>query len=212
MSEAIRILIVDDHPMVREGLTTLLSDEPDLLIADQAGSGEEALEKLETVSPHVVLMDVVLPGMDGISTTKEVRSRMPSARVILLTSSIVENLRLQHAIEAGAIGYLLKDVAKGELLTAIRNAHRGIPTLHADVQKQLLHRAAGERLPHEELTGREFQVLCEIARGKSNKVIAGELGISEGTVKGYVSVIFSKLGVADRTQAALYAVRHRLTG
>lgn len=210
--KAIRIVIVDDHAIVREGLRTLLGDDEAIEIVGEAGDGEEGLELIETLAPDIVLMDVVLPGMSGVEAAAALKESGSPARVVLLTSTLGDDLRLLEAIDAGVMGYLLKDVSKAELLSAIRSAHRGAPAFHPAVQKQLIRRASGERMPHEALTGRELDILKEIARGKSNKAIAYDLDLTEGTVKGYVSVVLSKLGVNDRTQAALYAVKHGLAG
>ena len=210
-SAAIRIAIVDDHSIVREGLRTLLGDEPSINIIGEAANADDALTLIEKKRPDVVLMDVALPGRSGIEAAAAMKElRLPS-KVVLLTSTLGDDLQLQQAIDAEVMGYLLKDVSKSELLWSIESAHRGAPVFHPAVQKQLLRRASGERPPHEELTPRELDILCEIARGKSNKAISYELNLTEGTVKGYVSVVLSKLGVDDRTQAALYAVRHGLT-
>lgn len=209
-SRAIRLVIVDDHAMVREGLRTLLGDEDGIDIIGDAGDGEDALELIAERTPDIVLMDIVLPGMSGVEAAAALQESGSPAKVVLLTSSLGDDLRLIEAINAGVMGYLLKDVSKSELLAAIRSAHRGAPAFHPAVQKQLIRRAAGERMPHEALTARELDILKEIARGKSNKAIAYDLDLTEGTVKGYVSVVLSKLGVDDRTQAALYAVKHGL--
>lgn len=211
-SQAIRIVIVDDHAIVREGLRTLLSDEPVIDIVGEAATGEEAVTTAAELAPDVILMDVALPGeMSGIEAAAAIVASGSPSKVVLLTSTLGDDLRLQEAINAGVMGYLLKDVSKSELIWSIESAHRGAPVFHPAVQKQLLRRAAGERLPHEDLTPRELDILKEIARGKSNKAIAYDLNLTEGTVKGYVSVVLSKLGVDDRTQAALYAVKHGLT-
>ncbi len=210
-SAAIRIVIVDDHSIVREGLRTLLGDEPMIDIIGEAGNADDAIDIIEKTRPDVVLMDVALPGRSGIEAAAAMNEMQLPAKIVLLTSTLGDDLHLQQAIDAGVMGYLLKDVSKRELLWSIESAHRGAPVFHPAVQKQLLRRASGERLPHEELTPRELDILCEIARGKSNKAISYDLNLTEGTVKGYVSVVLSKLGVDDRTQAALYAVRHGLT-
>lgn len=209
---AIRIIIVDDHAIVREGLRTLLGDEDAIDIVGETSNAEEALALMEELRPDVVLMDVVLPGMSGVDAAARLKETNSPAKVVLLTSTLGDDLRLIEAIDAGVMGYLLKDVSKSELLSAIQSAYRGAPAFHPAVQKQLIRRAAGERMPHEALTGRELDILKEIARGKSNKAIAFDLELTEGTVKGYVSVVLSKLGVDDRTQAALYAVKHGIAG
>lgn len=206
----IRIVIVDDHPIVREGLRTLLGDELSVDIVGEAADADECEEIVARLKPDVVLMDVALPGRSGIEAAASIRKKGLDARIILLTSAVGDELHLNEAIEAEVMGYLLKDVSKADLLWSIENVHRGAPVFHPAVQKQLVRRASGARLPHEKLTSRELDILKEIARGKSNKAIAYDLDLTEGTVKGYVSVVLSKLGVADRTQAALYAVKHQL--
>lgn len=210
--QTIRVVIVDDHAIVREGLRTLLGDEETVDIVGEAGDGDEALRLVEDLAPDIVLMDVVLPGMSGIEAAAALKAQNSPAKVVLLTSTLGDDLRLIEAIDAGVMGYLLKDVSKSELFASIQSAHRGAPAFHPAVQKQLIRRASGERMPHEALTARELDILKEIARGKSNKAIAFDLDLTEGTVKGYVSVVLSKLDVDDRTQAALYAVRHGLAG
>lgn len=207
----IRILIVDDHEIVREGLQMLLSEEAEFEVIGAAGNSDEALAMTKLHHPNVILMDVVLPGLDGIETTRRVRSLNPTTQVLVLTS-YSDDQRVHEAIQAGAIGYLLKDVLKADLLNAIRSAAAGKPTLHADAQQYLMRQLTGtDTAPHSRLTSREFNILQLIAEGKSNKEIALALHLTEGTVKGYVSTIFDKLGVADRTQAALYAVEHGLS-
>ncbi len=206
----IRVLIVDDHEIVREGLQILLSEEPDFEVVGMAGESENALALTRLYKPDLVLMDLVMPGLDGIETTRLILSESPSTRVLVLTT-FSDDQRVRDAIQAGAIGYLLKDVLKTELLGAIRSAAEGKPALHPEAQKYLMRQITGDEVsPHALLTTREFNILQLIAEGKSNKEIALVLHLTEGTVKGYVSTIFDKLGVADRTQAALYAVEHRL--
>lgn len=206
---SIRVLIVDDHAIVREGLRTLLSDEADIEVAAEAADGESALAAAAAAHPDVVLMDLILPGADGIEVTRRLRAAVRPPQVIMLTSTFGDDLRVREALEAGAVGYLLKDVLRNDLLQAIRQAAAGKASLHPEAQAQLVKETA-RRLPHEDLTPRELDVLRLIAKGESNKRIAGALDITEGTVKGYVSIVLSKLGVSDRTQAALYAVKHRI--
>lgn len=208
--KAIRVLIVDDHEIVREGLQTLLSEEKEIEVVGTAGDSDEAISMVKRHKPDVVLMDVILPGVDGIETTRRVVATNPSTRVLMLTS-YSDDQRVREAIQAGAIGYLLKDVLKADLLNAIRSAAAGKPALHAEAQQFLMRQLTGsDSAPHTRLTAREFNILQLIAAGKSNKEIALALHLTEGTVKGYVSTIFDKLEVADRTQAALYAVEHGL--
>lgn len=208
----IRVAIADDHAIVREGLCTLLSDQPDIELIGEACDGEDAVTLVTRELPDIILMDIAMPALDGIAAADRIGKAGLPTKVILLTSAIGDELRLQEALDVGVMGYLLKDVSRDELFRAIRNVHSGAPTFHPAVQKHLIRRATGQRYPHEELTPRELDILVEIARGKSNKSIAFELGLTEGTVKGYVSTVLSKLGVRDRTQAALYAVKNGLVG
>jgi DNA-binding NarL/FixJ family response regulator len=206
----IRVLIADDHIIVREGLATLLSEEPEFEIVGQAATGDQAIALSAQHQPDVVLMDVVMPGIDGIEATRQIRRATPGAHILILTS-FANDSQVRGAIQAGATGYLMKDVLKAELLSAIRAAARGVPTLHPEAQRWLIQQAlGGERTLHDTLTERERDVLVLLARGQSNKEIAATLHLTEGTVKGYVSAILAKLEVADRTQAALYAVKHGL--
>lgn len=212
----IRVLIVDDHEIVREGLQTLLGEEADFEVVGMTGDGAAAVALSEATKPDVILMDLVMPGLDGIEATRRILSREPKARVLVLTT-FADDQRVREAIQAGAIGYLLKDVLRADLLRALRDAAMGRPSLHPEVQQQLMREVAAkppasqeQSLPHASLTEREAGVLRLLAEGRSNKEIAAALYLTEGTVKGYVSTIFDKLGVEDRTQAALYAVRHGL--
>jgi two-component system, NarL family, response regulator LiaR len=209
MSTPVRVMIVDDHAIVREGLMMLLSEESGIEVVGEARNGSEAVLRADLLQPDVILMDLVMPEMDGIAATAQIRQKQPGCQVLVLTS-FAENQRVPDAIQAGAIGYLLKDVLKGELLNAILAAAQGQPTLHPEAQRQLMQQMM---TPVEtnllgSLTEREMDVLRLIAHGHSNKEIAAALFLTEGTVKGYVSTILGKLQVADRTQAALYAVKH----
>lgn len=211
---SIRVLIIDDHEIVREGLQTLLSEESDFEVVGTAGDGLSAVELAETKQPDVILMDLVMPGIDGIEATRRIVNHNRQARVLVLTT-FADDQRVREAIQAGATGYLLKDVLKADLLRALRDAAVGRPSLHPEVQQHLMREVAGkpssqEQPPHASLTEREIGILRLLAAGRSNKEIAAALHLTEGTVKGYVSAIFDKLGVEDRTQAALYAVRHGL--
>lgn len=209
MSDPVKVMIVDDHAIVREGLTMLLKEEADIEVVGEARNGVEALTRIGHLKPNVVLMDLVMPEMDGIAATIQIRQKHQNCQVLVLTS-FAEDQRVPDAIQAGAIGYLLKDVLKADLLRAIHAAARGEPTLHPEAQRQLMQQVITPASPNllETLTGREMDVLRLIAQGYSNKEIAGALHLTEGTVKGYVSTILGKLQVADRTQAALYAVKH----
>ena len=207
---AIRVLIVDDHEIVREGLQTLLLEESDIEIAGEARNGAEAVRGAAATRPDVVLMDLSMPGIEGIEAIRLLRAASPESHVLVLTS-FVDDRRVLDAIQAGATGYLMKDVLKSDLLDAIRAAACGQPTLHPLAQQALMRQTvSADTQPHANLTQRERDVLRLIADGNSNKQIASLLFLSEGTIKGYVSAVLAKLGVSDRTQAALYAVKHGL--
>ena len=204
----IRVLIVDDHAVVREGLRTFLELQDGIAVAGEAADGEQAVLQAEALRPDVVLMDLVMPRLDGVGAMRELRRRLPQTRVIVLTS-FAEDERLLPAIQAGAAGYLLKNVAPAELARAVRAAHAGEALLDPVIAARLVDaiaQPAGEPVP-ERLTAREQEVLALIARGYSNKRIALELGIAEKTVKTHVGHVLAKLGVSDRTQAAVHAVR-----
>jgi len=211
MSRPLRILIADDHEIVREGLRTLFSEEPEIEVVGEARNGEEAVRLALATRPDVILMDLVMPGVDGVEATRRIREQVPGQNVLVLTS-FADEPHVKRAIEAGANGFLLKDTLKDELLKAIRTVGRGDPYLHPEAQRHLLRRVvpSGGRPAVESLTERELSVLRLLGRGQSNKAIGAALHLSEGTVKGYVSAILAKLGVEDRTQAALYAVREGL--
>jgi two-component system, NarL family, response regulator LiaR len=202
----IRVLIADDHAVVWQGLRTFLGLQEDIDVVGEAADGEEALALAERLAPDVVLIDLVMPGVDGIEALRRLRERVPAARAIVL-SSFVEDDKLFPAVRAGAAGYLLKDVQPQELVAAIRTVHGGGALLHPTVAARLM-----EELADDPLTPREREVLALIGRGLPNKQIARELGIAEKTVKAHVSAVLAKLGVSDRTQAALYAVREGLAG
>jgi DNA-binding NarL/FixJ family response regulator len=207
---AIRVLIADDHEIVREGLRTLLGEEPDLLLVGEASDGAEAVRLTADLTPDVLLLDLLMPGVGGLEALQRLQAAGTATRVLVLTT-YAEPGAVREAVHAGAAGYLLKDVSRQDLVRAIRDAHGGRPALHPEAQRLLMKSLAEERqAPVEELTPRERQILELITRGRSNKQIAGALHLSEGTVKGYVSIVLAKLGVEDRTQAALYAVRHRM--
>jgi two-component system, NarL family, response regulator LiaR len=203
----IRILLVDDHAVVREGLRTFLSLQDGLEVVAEAGDGEAGVRAAEQHRPDVILMDLVMPRLDGVGAMRELRRRLPEARVIVLTS-FAEDERILPAVQAGAAGYLLKDAEPREIARAIRAAHEGQALLDPGVAARLvaaIAQPAGRAAP-EMLTPREREVLALIARGYANKRIALELGISEKTVKAHVGHLLAKLGVTDRTQAALHAV------
>jgi NarL family two-component system response regulator LiaR len=210
VSERIAVLIADDHPVVRRGLRTFLELQEDVEIVGEATDGRQAVELTEATLPDVVLMDLVMPETDGIEATRAIRDRSPSTKVIVLTS-FAEDDKVFPAIKAGAAGYLLKDVEPQELAEAIRRVHRGEGLLHPAIAAKVMRElASGPQTENDALTERELEVIRLIARGLSNKLIARELVVSEKTVKTHVSNILAKLHLADRTQAALYAVRERL--
>jgi NarL family two-component system response regulator LiaR len=214
MSEAaIRVLVVDDHAVVREGLRTFLQLQDQIEVVGEAGDGQEALEQAGRLQPDVILMDLVMPRLDGVSAMRELRARASPSRVIVLTSFLDDD-RLMPAIEAGAAGYLLKNVEPAELARAVRAAHAGKALLDPTVAAALVQTIAARPAPigsdSHRLTRREQEVLELIARGRSNKRIAFELDISEKTVKTHVGHVLAKLGVSDRTQAALLAVSEGL--
>ena len=207
----IRVLVVDDHAVVRQGLKAFLRVQDDIEFVGEAANGEEALTQARAVQADVILMDLIMPGMDGVETMRRLSAAGVDAKVIVLTS-FAEDEQVIAAVKAGAAGYLLKDVQPQELGNAIRAVHAGDAQLHPSVASKLMREvAAGSRgKDADALTARELDVLKALARGMSNKEIAAELGVAEKTVKTHVSSILRKLGVADRTQAALYAVRERL--
>ncbi len=209
--ETISVLIVDDHPVVRRGLRTFLELHEDVRVVAEASNGIDGVSLAEELEPDVVLMDLVLPDLDGIEATRRIRDVSPSTRVIVLTSFADDN-KVFPAIKAGATAYLLKDAEPQQLVEAVRLASRGEPLLHPQIAARLMREVAGggERDAVADLTKRELQVLRLLARGLPNKLIAQELVVSEKTVKTHVSNILAKLHLSHRTEAALYAVRHGL--
>lgn len=204
----ITVMIVDDHEMVRRGATSYLEAQPDISIVAQASSGEEAVTLAQEFIPDVVLMDLVMPGMDGVEATRRVKNVSPRTQIVILTS-FHQDEYIFPALQAGAISYLLKDVKASDLLEAIRRAARGEATLHPRIASRVIktfrNLVPEESTPFMILTDREMEVLKLIAKGYSNEKIAEQLVISVGTVKGHVSNILSKLHLVDRTQAAAYA-------
>lgn len=212
-ADQIRVMIVDDHAVVREGIRTYLELEDQFTIVGEAANGREAAEKVRALRPDVVLMDLLMPELDGIGATKAIKEFNPAIKILILTS-FTDDEHILPAIEAGATGYLLKDVSAEELSRAIEGAYRGEAQLHPEVTRKLMEQVRQPRRtqhqPADDLTPREMEVLRLIASGMSNKEIGRQLVMTERTVKGHVSNILSKLGLQDRTQAALYAVRNGL--
>jgi DNA-binding NarL/FixJ family response regulator len=208
----IRVLIADDHGVVRAGLRLFLSGTADLEVVGEASTGQEAIAQAEALHPEVILMDLVMGEVDGIEATRQIKQRHPDIAVVALTSFVDES-KVTEAIQAGAIGYLLKDARPAEVVETIRAARQGEVRLHPEALKRLT-RAMTASQTHESglelLTQREREVLALVARGQSNKEIARSLMISETTVKHHLGSILSKLGLTSRTQAALYGVRHGL--
>lgn len=208
-SSRIRVMIVDDHTMVRRGLATFLKVFDDLELAGEAGSAQAAIQLCAKLQPDVVLMDMVMPDMDGATATRLIRKQSPLIQVLALTS-FKEEILVQSALQAGAIGYLLKDVSADELAQAIRSAHAGRATLSSEAAQALVHAASQPPAPGFDLTERERVVLVLMVEGLNNTQIAGRLTVSPSTVKSHVSNILSKLGVASRTEAVSLALRHGL--
>jgi NarL family two-component system response regulator LiaR len=208
-SSRIRVMVVDDHPMVRRGLSTFLKVFDDLEMVGEAASGQEAVQLCTQHHPDVVLMDMVMPDMDGATATRLIRKLSPSIQVIALTS-FKEEILVQSALQAGAIGYLLKDVTSEELAQAIHAAHAGRSTLSPEAAQALVHATGQPPKPGLDLTERERAVLLLMVEGLNNTQIAGRLTVSPSTIKSHVSNILSKLGVSSRTEAVTLALRHKL--
>lgn len=208
-SATIRVMIVDDHTIVREGLATLLDVFPDLELVAEAGNGLEAIRLCEEQHPDVVLMDMLMPEMDGISATRAIREQFPDVQVLALTS-FNEKEYVTGAIEAGAIGYLLKDIEAANLAAAIRSASAGQPTLSPEATRVLIHATTQPAPPGHDLTERELEVLALLVKGLNNAQIADVLTVSPSTIKNHVSSILSKLGVATRTEAAALAIQKQI--
>lgn len=210
--ELTRVLIVDDHAVVRRGLRGLLDLMADIEVIGEAADGEEAIRAATVWAPDVVLMDLVMPNVDGITAIGEIKTRHPEIELVALTSFIEEE-KVVAALEAGATGYLLKDADEHEVVEAIRAAHAGETRLDPAVARLLAERLRRRPAPPpvDPLTERELEVLALLGRGQSNKAIAAELGIADATTRTHVSNVLGKLGLASRTQAALYAVEHGIT-
>ena len=217
MSDKIKVLIVDDQQLVRDGIKALLEIKDDFTIVGTAADGQQALEMLQKIPTDVVLMDIRMPGLSGIDTTQQIRLVDKDIRIIMLTTFNNDDY-IVKAIKAGANGYLLKDIPKDDLAEAIRLAYRGVSQFSSDtigmlVERNLLRDINGSPEQDEEielLNEKEYEILCMIAEGYSNREIAEELFFTEGTVKNYVSKILSTLHLRDRVQAAIYAVQHHL--
>lgn len=209
----ISVLIVDDHPIVRQGLRTLLELQDDISIAGEAVDGKQAVEMTRVLKPDVVLMDLVMPELDGISATQRIRDLGQSTRVIALTS-FVEDDKVIPAIQAGAVSFLLKDVSPVDLMDAIRAAYHGEARLHPYITRKLMAQVAAQpvtvKSSDPDLTQRELEVLALVAKGLSNREIAANLVISEKTVKTHISNLLSKLNLEDRTRLAIYAIKNGL--
>ena len=207
--ETITILMADDHAIVRQGLRALIDTEPGMTLVDEAKDGVEAALKARQHQPDVILLDMVMPRQDGLETIKQIKSERPDARILVLTS-FAEDEKVFPAIKAGALGYILKDSSPDQLLQAIRDVYRGESSLHPTIARKLimeLNQPPSQPLTEEPLTEREVEVLKQVAQGHSNQQIADNLVLSERTVRAHVSHILDKLHLANRTQAALYALR-----
>jgi len=210
--KTIRVLVADDHSVVRQGLRMFLLVQPDMELVGEAQNGREAVALAAQFSPDVVLMDLLMPEMDGVAATAAIKAARPETQVLVLTT-FLEDQRVAEAIQAGAVGFLLKEIEADDLIRAVRGAARGEPQLHPDAARMLMGLATRPKPAPDQsaaLTERERDVIALLAEGQSNKQIARELSISETTVKGHVANILGKLALADRTQAAVYAVRNGL--
>ncbi len=212
---SIRIVIVDDHEVVRLGLRALIESDAAMEVVSEAGTAKEALESVERCKPDIVILDIRLPDRDGLDVCRDIRSRYPDTKVIILTSYIQQDL-VSEAIRSGANGYVVKDVGNEKLLQAIHTAYSGETALDSKSATRLAEQfrkldSQLESFAFKDLSHREMDVLRVLARGKSNREIGGELNLSEVTVRNYVSTIFSKLGLSNRIELALYAVKHKLS-
>jgi NarL family two-component system response regulator LiaR len=209
LSDPIRVMLVDDHTMVRKGLATILKVFDGLQLVGEADNGAEAVRLCGEVLPDVILMDMVMPDMDGATATQLICQKYPQVSVIALTS-FKEGELVKHALESGAIAYLLKDVSADDLARAIRAAHAGRATLSPEAAQALVETANQPPMPGLDLTGREREVLALMVEGLNNTQIAGRLTVSPSTIKSHVSNVLSKLGVASRTEAVTLALRNRI--
>jgi NarL family two-component system response regulator LiaR len=208
-SQPIRVMIVDDHPIVRDGLKNMLLAFDDLQLVGEAADGAEGVACCREQQPDVILMDLYMPVMDGLAATRAIQGAFPHVRIIILTSFVEERI-IQSALEAGAAGYLLKNAAIDSLAEAIRAAHAGQPAFSPEATKALIHAAAGPARPGSDLSARELEVLALIVQGLNNDEIAERLVISPATVRHHVSACLQKLGAANRAQAAVLATRHQM--
>lgn len=208
-SGKIRVMIVDDHTIVREGLTTLLEVQPELTLVGEAADGGKAIELCDQLAPDVILMDLMMPEVDGVTAIKSIMKTHPEMRILALTS-FMENEMLQAALEAGAVGYLLKNISATELVEAIQAAYIGKSTLAPEATQVLVRAATAPPSLGHDLTPREFDVLNHMVKGLTNAEIAQLLGIKPSTVKNHISNILSKLGAASRTEAVSLALKHKL--
>jgi DNA-binding NarL/FixJ family response regulator len=209
VTEVIRILLADDHAVVREGLRALLDQHDDFEVVGEVGDGDAALREADRLRPTLVLMDIKMPGPGPVETIRRLKQSAAAVQILVFTS-YVEDCQVRDVLEAGALGYLLKDALREDLVRAVREVASGLPWLHPQAQRQLVECMRRAPSPVESLTARERSVLVQLAEGHSNKQIARCLKLTEGTVKGYVSQVLDKLGVADRTQAALLAQKQGL--
>jgi NarL family two-component system response regulator LiaR len=213
MSEAIRVYITDDHQIVRRGIRQLLSTEAGIEVVGEASNGKDAVADMDKLKPDIVLMDLVMPVMDGIEAIRQIKAGHPSIQILVLTSFATDD-KVFPAIKAGALGYLIKDTSPDELINAIHQVHKGEPTLHPSIAQKLLkeisHSDGEGPVSPDPLTDRELEVLKLISRGLSNQEIAETLVVSVATVYTHVSRVLDKLHLASRTQAALYALREGL--
>ena len=213
MSEPIRLLVVDDHELVRQGFIAMMSVEPDLEVVGEAANGLEAVELALSLRPDVILLDLAMPRKDGIEATREIKAQNSGARILIITS-FAEDEKVYQAVKAGALGYLMKDSSPEALIRAIHDVYEGRLSLHPDIALKLIEELnkPSDKTPTEDpLTEREVEVLILVAKGLSNQEIADRLVVAERTVSAHVSNILGKLHLANRTQAALYALREGLT-
>lgn len=204
----IKVLLVDDHGVVRQGMKLYLAADPSIRVVGEAKNGQEAIQQVEKLAPDVVIMDLLMPVMDGITAIREIKERFAEVEIVAVTS-VLEDKKVVDAVQAGAMGYLLKDTDAAALSEAIHAASRGEVRLHPEAAKRLMREVRTPEM-RESLTPRETEILRYIAQGHSNKYIARQTGIEERTVKAHVSSILAKLGLSSRTQAALFALKQGL--